>query len=38
LPALARWFEIGMRSVANDAGLCFTMFPAESSHHLGEDE
>ena len=33
---LARWFEIGIRSVANDEGLCPTMFSAESSHHFGD--
>ena len=36
LPTLARWFEIGIRIVAKGAWFCLTMFPAASSHHLGE--
>jgi hypothetical protein len=36
LRALARWFEIGILSVANDEGLSLTILPLESSHHLFE--
>ena len=34
LCGLARLFEIGILSVANDAGLSLTMLPLESSHHF----
>ena len=37
LSALARWFEIGIRSVGNDAGLWRTMLPSASSHHFGDE-